>query len=197
MHDQDNMYTLTMLDYGNSKTELLGSNLKLVYGGSDSENPKEDLLESLRLLVNAKVITLTVTEKGYNQESKTGSLDFENDKFLQHDLGMFRDLVKNEVENLTKHYLDEKKNRGANENEKDLSADQLQDKVLAKLAKFFPAVPQSSVGWLFLALYSRYLAGCIDGKCRPVTLLCCDNLTANGDMLKRLVTEFVDAVRRI
>jgi fructuronate reductase len=50
-----------------------------------------------------------------------------------------------------------------------------------------PGAPSSTIGWLAAGLEERYHA-----HRRPVTIISCDNLQANGTRLRRAVTTFVE-----
>nr|WP_246045515.1 mannitol dehydrogenase family protein [Rubellimicrobium roseum] len=86
-----------------------------------------------------RIVSLTVTEKGYTHSPATGRLDVAHPDVV-HDLGR---------------------------------AD----------------APRSAIGFLVRALDRRRQTGM-----RPFTVLCCDNLPANGRMLRGLVLEFAERV---
>lgn len=82
-----------------------------------------------------KIVSLTVTEKGYSQDVNTGDLDFNNAN-VQHDLANI-------------------------------------------------GTPKTAIGYIVSALQQRRNAGI-----KSFTVLCCDNLQANGDMTSKLVLQF-------
>jgi fructuronate reductase len=54
----------------------------------------------------------------------------------------------------------------------------------------FPGEPSSAIGWLAAGLAARYAS-----HGRPVTIISCDNLHANGAKLRRAVTAFLERSR--
>jgi fructuronate reductase len=82
-----------------------------------------------------RIVTLTITEKGYCHDPATGRLNLAHPTIL-HDLA-------------------------------------------------YPEAPRGAVGFLVEALRRRRAAGL-----RPFTVLCCDNLPANGRVVARLVQDF-------
>lgn len=129
---QDGLYTLATLD-DEIRFRIIGA-VKTVIRSSDVR---------FRLLQSAptiKLITLTITEKGYCLQSD-GSLDFANP---------------------------------------DIDADLRS-----------PRSPRSAIGWLVEALRVRFEAD------TPIPhILSCDNLSSNGDKLRRAVIDFAAAVNR-
>ena len=96
----------------------------------------EDPETVLRLMADpqVRIVTLTVTEKGYCHEPATGALNTQHPDIL-HDLA-------------------------------------------------HPAAPRSAPGYLVRALARRMAAGL-----RPFTVLCCDNLPANGRVVREVVLD--------
>jgi fructuronate reductase len=133
---QDGLYTLVERSGEGEKLQLIGAVLKNIVG---PENPAE--LVSVMAQPNIKIVSMTVTEKGYCHDPATGNLNiFHPD--IQHDL-------KN---------LDQ---------------------------------PKSAIGFLVAALNARYKAGV-----KSFTVLSCDNLPNNGEVLEKVVVQFAEAFSR-
>lgn len=127
---QDCLYTVAVRSGAGTEIRVIGSLLGMEVG---KENPE-------RLIARmadpaTRVVSLTITEKGYYHTPQTGELD-EDHPDVVHDL--------------------------AN-----------------------PHAPRSAAGFLVEALARRKRAGA-----PPFTILCCDNLSANGKTVQRIVTRF-------
>ncbi|CAN1507350.1 MtlD Mannitol-1-phosphate/altronate dehydrogenases [Rhabdaerophilaceae bacterium] len=127
---QDGLYTLCVRDGDGARYQVIGSIGAVIVA---PENPAA-LIDALAL-PSVRIVTLTVTEKGYCHLPATRSLD-EAHADIVHDL--------------------------AN-----------------------PAAPRSAIGYLAAGLARRRSLGLA-----PFTVLCCDNLPANGETVKRVLTRF-------
>ena len=133
---QDGLYTLVERSGDGEKLQLIGAVLKNLVG---PENPEE--LVAVMAQPNIKIISMTVTEKGYCHDPATGNLNSQHPD-IQHDL-------KN---------LDQ---------------------------------PKSAIGFLVAALHARFKAGV-----KSFTVLSCDNLPNNGEVLEKVVVQFAGAVSK-
>jgi fructuronate reductase len=129
---QDGLYTIAVRDGGGSSYRVIGSIGSVLVA---PENP--DALLAAMSDPAVRIVSLTITEKGYCYSPASASLD-ENHPDIAHDL--------------------------AN-----------------------PATPRSAIGFIVEALARRHANGT-----EPFTLLSCDNLPANGQTLKRVVTRFAE-----
>ncbi|MBA8877775.1 mannitol dehydrogenase family protein [Phyllobacterium myrsinacearum] len=129
---QDGLYTVAVRDGGGSSYRVIGSIGNVLVA---PENPQVLLAAMSDPAV--KIVSLTITEKGYCYSPASASLD-ENHPDIVHDL--------------------------AN-----------------------PAMPRSAIGFIVEALARRRA-----DDTEPFTLLSCDNLPANGQTLKRVVTRFAE-----
>ena len=77
---QDNLYTLALRDGGRERLKIIGSIMRMIVA---PESPS-DLLDAL-CDPSIRIVTLTVTEKGYTANLGTGSLDKGNADII-HDL---------------------------------------------------------------------------------------------------------------
>lgn len=125
---QDFLYTLAVRSGEGTKTRVIGSLLDVV----DASAQRNRLIETMAD-PRIRIVSLTVTEKGYCHDPATGNLDPDHSD-IRHDL--------------------------AN-----------------------PEAPLSAPGLLVRALELRRSAGYA-----PFTVLCCDNLPANGETTARVVT---------
>ena len=130
LRPQDNLYTVIEKGVSKDKAYIVGA-IKTVLVAP--ENPEKIL--SVMSSNDCKIISLTITEKGYCCHPASGSLDIHHPDII-HDL-----------KNLSK--------------------------------------PRSALGFLVASLGIRKTKGA-----RIITIVCCDNLSHNGDRLKKLVTEF-------
>ena len=125
---QDNLYTLAISDEAGERYRVIGALQGLLVA---PENPAA-LVEAM-CQPSVKIVSLTVTEKGYCHDPATGTLN-EAHPDIQHDLAQ-------------------------------------------------PEAPRSAPGFLVAALRARRARGL-----EPFTILCCDNLPANGRTVARVVT---------
>ena len=127
---QDNLYTLAVRDGDKEALRIIGSIVETLVAPQDPERVLRRMSDPA-----VRIVSLTVTEKGYCHSPATGELD-ESHPDIVHDL-----------------------------------AD--------------PQRPKSAPGFIVEALARRRAAGI-----QSFTLLSCDNLPANGQTLKRIVTRF-------
>ncbi len=81
LKNQDYLYTLMIREEnGNLKTRIIGSIIDYIFAPEDPEKAIEQLADP-----EVKIISLTITEGGYNMDDSTGSFDF-SDPAIQHDL---------------------------------------------------------------------------------------------------------------
>ncbi len=130
LQPQDCLYTMVERDSKNQKTQLIGAIKDIVVA---PEQPGR--LLTLLSSGLTKVVTLTITEKGYCYDFSSDDLDWDNPDII-HDLHKF------------------------------------------------PFQPKTAIAYLVAALRERR------AKQLPLTLISCDNLPANGKVLKRVVTAF-------
>lgn len=186
LKEQDCLYTLTMRsDLKNEEadntsgentsttesTEVIGSMFDCVYGPAEFEQALKYLTSD-----DCKVITITVTEKGYCQDAKPGRLDFSGETASS------KDLI-SDIDNIAKLLLDFSK---ADEYFQKVNTEAAGFKTMTiseVLSRFNMKAPKTIHGWLFLTLFLRFEIS----VSRGVTILNCDNLTANGDMLSDLL----------
>lgn len=131
---QDNYYTLVERSNQGEKIQLIGAVRRTLVG---PENPAE--LIAIMASASIKIISMTITEKGYCHDPATGKLNWQHPDIL-HDL----------------NHLD---------------------------------APKSAPGYLVAALQQRAL-----NQAGPVTLLSCDNLPNNGEVLEQVVNEFAGKI---
>jgi fructuronate reductase len=127
---QDFLYTLVVRGGSGTTTRVIGSLLDVL----DAATQRADLL-AVMADPRIRIVSLTVTEKGYCHDPATGALDPHHPDIL-HDLS-------------------------------------------------HPEAPVSAPGLIVRALEMRRAAGIA-----PFTVLCCDNLPANGETTARIVTGF-------
>jgi len=132
LEPQDGLYTVASRDGSGDSYRVIGSIGEVLVA---PENPEAVLTAMADPEV--RIVSLTVTEKGYCYSPATASLD-ESHADIVHDL-----------------------------------AD--------------PVAPRSAIGFIVEALARRRANGT-----EPFTLLSCDNLPANGETLKRVVTRFAE-----
>lgn len=81
LKNQDNLYTLTIKEFDGSLTKkVIGSIVEMLYG---PENPSEVIQKIAN--PDIRVITLTITEGGYNRNDATGEFNIEN-PLIKHDI---------------------------------------------------------------------------------------------------------------
>jgi mannitol-1-phosphate/altronate dehydrogenase len=128
---QDHLYTLiTKSAKGETTVRIVGAILEYLNSYGDKQKGIARLADDA-----TKLITLTVTEKGYYYDPKNGEPD-RNEA-----------AVRNDLEN--------------------------------------PASPQTAAGFLAAALALRYKNGR-----KPLTIMCCDNIPANGKLVSSCVKSF-------
>ncbi|HRE21781.1 MAG TPA: mannitol dehydrogenase family protein [Rhabdaerophilum sp.] len=134
LEPQDNLYTLSV-------RSAAGEALRIVGAIRESHVARQNASALLARMAapDTKIVSLTVTEKGYCHDPATGQLN-ETHPDILHDI--------------------------AN-----------------------PATPRSAIGYLARALRLRREAGL-----PPFTVLCCDNLPANGKTVKRVIDRFAALV---
>lgn len=132
LEPQDGLYTVAARDGGGDRFRVIGSIKDVLVA---PEDPAAVLVAMIS--PGVRIVSLTVTEKGYCTSPASASLD-ESHADIVHDL--------------------------AN-----------------------PSVPRSAIGFIVEALARRRA-----NETEPFTLLSCDNLPANGETLKRVVTRFAE-----
>ena len=139
---QSHLYSVLSLPSG--ATDVVGS----LHGLTHVQSNVTELKKGLQHLSNAttKIISMTVTEKGYHQNNSDGGLDF-NHEDIQHDL----------------HQLSQG---------------------VTDVHAIYPL--KTTLGLITAGLLLRKNQDVGGGE--SVTLLCCDNLPHNGNVLKRLVS---------
>lgn len=129
---QDCLYTLVERSGDGEKLQIIGAVTDTLVG---PENPTA--LVATMAAENIKIVSLTVTEKGYCHDPASGNLNLQHPD-IQHDLA-----------NLDK--------------------------------------PVSAIGYLVAALQQRFQKGQ-----KAFTLLSCDNLPNNGEVLEKVVVQFAE-----
>jgi fructuronate reductase len=124
---QDNLYTLSVQSAAGEDLRVIGAVRESLVA---QESPAA--LIARMAAPGTRIISLTVTEKGYCHDPATGTLNEAHPDIL-HDLRN-------------------------------------------------PEAPRSAIGYLAAALRARRMAGLA-----PFTILCCDNLPANGRTVKRVI----------
>src|SRR5690349_14987639 len=127
---QDCLYTLAVRSGAGTDHQIIGSVL-----ACEVANEKPAPLIARLTHPDTRIVSLTVTEKGYCHTPQTGDLD-EHHPDIVHDLQN-------------------------------------------------PVTPRSPIGFLLAAPARRRIAGAA-----PFTVLSCDNLSANGQTVGRIVTQF-------
>ncbi len=126
---QDCLYTVAIRSGTGAVHRVIGSILDIVVARTDPEGLIARMAAS-----TTRIVSLTITEKGYCHTPQTGELD-EGHPDIVHDLA-------------------------------------------------HPEAPRSAPGFLVAALARRKAAGAA-----PFTVLSCDNLAANGQTVRRIVTQ--------
>ncbi|MGO4440575.1 mannitol dehydrogenase family protein [Rhizobium sp. RAF56] len=129
---QDGLYTLAVRDGGGEELSVIGSVVELLCAPDDPEALLARMADP-----KTRIVSLTITEKGYCHNPATGTLD-EAHPDIVHDLQN-------------------------------------------------PETPKTAIGFIAEALDRRRRAGV-----EAFTLLSCDNLPANGHVLKRVVSRFAE-----
>lgn len=132
LKDQDFLYTLAQSDEAGERCRVIGSLRGVLVA---PENPQA-LIEAM-CLPSVKIVSLTVTEKGYCHDPATGELNDQHPDIL-HDLS-------------------------------------------------HPDSPRSAPGFLVEAIRARKARGL-----PPFTVLCCDNLPANGRTVAKVVRRLAE-----
>lgn len=127
---QDGLYTLVERSGDGEQLQIIGAVIKNLVG---PENPAE--LIAVMAQPNIKIVSLTITEKGYCHDPATGDLN-EAHPDIAHDV----------------QHLDN---------------------------------PKSAIGFIVAALFARFKAGT-----KSFTVLSCDNLPNNGEVLEKVVLQF-------
>ena len=127
---QDCLYTIAVRSGAGTEHRIIGSVLQTEVAKSNPEQLIARMADP-----TTRIVTLTVTEKGYCHTPQTGELDAGHPDIV-HDLA-------------------------------------------------HPDTPRSVPGFIVAALARRRAAGII-----PFTVLSCDNLSANGHTVKRILTQF-------
>jgi fructuronate reductase len=133
---QDGLYTLVERSGDGEKLQLIGAVVKNLVG---PENPAE--LIDVMAQPNIKIVSMTVTEKGYCHDPATGNLN-----------AMHPDIF-HDLENLEQ--------------------------------------PKSAIGFLVAALNARFKSGV-----KSFTVLSCDNLPNNGEVLEKVVVQFAEKISK-
>ena len=133
MAEQDFLYTVLERST-KDKAEIIGSVSQVLVGPQSPQAIMAAIAEP-----NIKIISLTVTEKGYCHNPATGQLNFEHPDIV-HDLA----------------HLNE---------------------------------PQSAIGYIVAGLRQRQ-----ENNLPGLTVMSCDNLPSNGQVTKRCVIQFAEAV---
>jgi fructuronate reductase len=134
LRPQDFLYSLAARDNEHEDIEIIGAVRDIVYAGDDPSVCPALIADS-----ETRIVSMTVTEKGYCHDPATGQLD-------ESHPGVLLDLET-------------------------------------------PDKPVTAIGALAEGLRLRR-----DLKSRPVTLLSCDNIPANGAALERILRRYVELV---
>ncbi len=131
---QDGLYTLVERSGDGEKCQIIGAVTQALVG---PENPQA--LINMMTQPNIKIISLTVTEKGYCHDPATGDLNSAHPD-IQHDL----------------HNIEK---------------------------------PKSAIGYIVAALQQRFNNGI-----KSFTVLSCDNLPNNGEVVEKVVVQFAEKI---
>lgn len=127
---QDGLYALAVRSGAGTEHRVIGSVLEVIVAPADPAHLIAGMADPA-----TRIVSLTVTEKGYCHTPQTGELD-EQHPDIVHDLQ-------------------------------------------------YPDAPRSAPGFIVAALSRRRIS-----RTAPFTVLPCDNLSANGQTAKRIVTQF-------
>ena len=141
---QDGLYTVAVRDRGGERLQVIGAIRDVLVAPEDP-----DALIAVMSQPSVRIVTLTVTEKGYCHDPATGTLN-ERHPDIVHDLAHHSAF----------------------------------DAGLAHHAR-----PRSAPGFLIAALARRRAAGIA-----PFTVLCCDNLPANGRTVHRVLIRLASLI---
>ena len=135
LRPQDYLYSLTAQENETTSTEIITTVKDVIFA-------PDDYTASPKIIADTptKIVSMTITEKGYCHDPATGQLDEANP-------GVVAD-----IEN--------------------------------------PTAPTTAIGTLAEGLYLRF-----KGKAAPITLMSCDNLPSNGDVLARILRKFIEISR--
>ena len=133
---QGNLYVLAERSGEGEKLQLMGAVLQTLVG---PENPAA--LVAVMAQPNIKIVSMTVTEKGYCHDPATGNLN------------ALHPAIAHDLKNLD--------------------------------------TPKSAIGFLVAALQARFKAGV-----KSFTVLSCDNLPDNGEVLKKVVMQFAQTISK-
>lgn len=131
---QDCLYTLVERSGEGEKLQIIGAVLDTLVG---PENPAA--LVAQMAAENIKIVSLTVTEKGYCHDPATGNLNFNHPDIIQ------------DLQHLDK--------------------------------------PVSAIGFIVAALKQRF-----EQQQKAFTVLSCDNLPNNGEVLEKVVVQFAEKI---
>jgi fructuronate reductase len=127
---QDFLYTLVVRSGTSTTMRVIGSLLNVI----DATTQRDELLAAMTD-PSIRIVSLTVTEKGYCHDPATGEIDPRHPDIV-HDVA-------------------------------------------------YPETPVSAAGLIVRALELRW-----ENEAAPFTVLCCDNLPANGETTARIITGF-------
>ena len=131
LRDQDYLYTLiTQYPNGNIENKIIGSITEYLLAVDNTQAVIDKMAHP-----DTKIVSLTITEGGYNFNPNTGEFNFQNPD-IQHELN-------------------------------------------------HPNEPRTVYGYLTAALKKRY-----DNGIPPFTILSCDNIQHNGDMIRKMLLAF-------
>ncbi|MCX7323394.1 MAG: mannitol dehydrogenase family protein [Hyphomicrobiales bacterium] len=131
---QDGLYTLAVRDASGERLQVIGVIRDVLVGPEDPGRLVAAMADPA-----IRIVSLTVTEKGYCHDPATGTLD-ERHPDIVHDLA-------------------------------------------------HPDAPRSAPGYIIAALRRRRMAAVA-----PFTVLCCDNLPANGRTVHRVLTRMAELI---
>jgi fructuronate reductase len=134
MAPQDGLYTVIERGAAGERLRVIGAITDVAFAPADPASLIARMADP-----DVRIVSLTVTEKGYCHDPATGRLDTDHPD-IHHDLGHLE-------------------------------------------------TPRSAVGYLTTALARRKIAGA-----PPFTVLCCDNVPANGETLRSIVLDFAGRV---
>lgn len=132
--EQDGLYTLVERGPAGESFQVVGAVQRVMVG---PDNPSA--LVALMASEQTKIVSLTVTEKGYCHDPATGNLNLSHPD-IQHDLA-------------------------------------------------HPEQPKSAIGYIVAALQQRQQAGL-----SSFTVLSCDNLPNNGEVLEKVVLQYCERI---
>lgn len=134
LNPQNGLYTLIEQDSQGYKPTIISAVENVVVSREDPKSVLEVLTHS-----STKIVSLTITEKGYCHDPSTGKLNLDHPD-IQHDLAQ-------------------------------------------------PQSPKTAIGYLVCAMQQR-----LENGTSPFSVLSCDNLPANGQLLAGLVLDFAKQI---